>query len=119
MDPQALPAKCSASCSVKGGTPECCIVTLLRGSSDCTILSDFPSFLTTQNHRDRYEEFEGSNTPASIFCCMSRQTSLYIPGGIGMFRCTQGVCGTTGMSTGGKKSSLKCPLSVSFQAKAS
>ena len=66
MDPQALPAKCSASCSVKGGTPECCIVTLLRGSSDCTILSDFPSFLTMQNHRDRYEEFEGSNTPASI-----------------------------------------------------
>ena len=35
------------------------IVTLLRGSSDCTMHSDFPSFLTTQNHRDLYNELDG------------------------------------------------------------
>ena len=33
----AWPAKCSASCSVKGGMPECQIVTALSGSRDCTI----------------------------------------------------------------------------------
>src|SRR5277367_180930 len=48
---QARPAKCSASCSVKGGTPECAMVTWLRGSRDCTIQSDLPSFLTTQNQQ--------------------------------------------------------------------
>ena len=35
-----------------------------------------------------------------------------------MFFLTQGVCGTTGKSTGGKKSVRKLPRSESFQAKA-
>ena len=115
----ALPANCSASCSVNGGTPECAIVTWFNGSRDWTIRSDFPSFFTTTNHLERYDEFDGSNTPASILSFTSRQTSLYSPGGIGIFRCTHGVCGTTGMSTGGKKSSRKCPHSDVSQAKPS
>ena len=67
MLPQARPAKCSANCSVYGGTPECCMVTSFSGSSDCTILSDLPSFLTTQNHLDLYEEFDGSKVSAFSF----------------------------------------------------
>jgi hypothetical protein len=52
---------------------------------------DFPSFFGTQNHRDLYEELEGSNTPASIFRFNAAHTSSYIPGGIGMFFSTHGV----------------------------
>ena len=48
---------------------------------------------------------------------MILHTSSYIPGGMGIFRSTQGVCGTTGMITGGKKSSRNRPRSESFQAK--
>ena len=36
-----------------------------------------------------------------------------------MLRTTHGLCGTTGISTGGKKSSRKCPRSESFHAKPS
>ena len=79
---------------------------------------DFPSFFTMQNHCDRYDELDGSKTPALIFLLISAQTSSCIPGGIGMFRKTQGVCGTTGISIGGKKSSLKWPRSESSHANA-
>ena len=47
--------------------------------------SDFPSFLATQNHRDLYDELDGSNTPASIFRLIIAHTSSYILGGIGIF----------------------------------
>ena len=63
---QACPAKCSANCSIKGGTPECRIVTTLSGSKDCTMWRQVLSFFTMQNHHDWYEELDGSNTPASI-----------------------------------------------------
>src|ERR1700690_3436471 len=57
--------------------------------------------------------------PASIFLRTILQTSSYMPGGIGIFFSTQGVCGTTGKSIGGKKSVLKLPRSESSQAKPS
>ena len=86
IPPQARPAKCSPIWLVNGVTPACLMVTWLRGSRLWTIWSDFPSFLMTQNQHDRYEEFEGSYTPASILTLMSQQTSSYIPGRIGMLR---------------------------------
>src|SRR5271156_1304605 len=116
---QDRPANCSASCSVYGGTPECAIVTSFKGSKDCTIRSDFPSFLITTNHRERKDEFEGSNTPASIFSFTNRQSSVNRPGGIGIFLWTHGLCGITGISIGGKKSSRKCPRSHDSHAKPS
>ena len=63
---QACPAKCSVSCSVKGGMPECQIVIALSGSKDCTMRREVLSFFTTQNHHDRYKELDGLNTPALI-----------------------------------------------------
>ena len=47
---------------------------------------------------------------------MILQTSSKIPGGIGIFFSTQGVCGTTGISTGGQYS-LNFPLSAAVHAK--
>ena len=73
--PQARPAKRSVMWSGIGGTPLCCIVIRLRGSSECTIRS-FPSFLSTQNQRERYEALEGSYTPEAIFLRMISSTSL-------------------------------------------
>lgn len=69
-------------------------------------MRSFPSFLT-QNHLERYDEFDGSVTPASILRCNTSHTCSWMPGGIGIFRCAQGLCGTTGISMGGKKSSLR------------
>ena len=43
------------------------MVTALRGSKLCTSRRLFPSFFNTQNHRERYDELDGSYTPASIF----------------------------------------------------
>jgi len=48
---------------------------------------------------------------------MILQTSSYIPGGISMLQRTHGLCSTTGIMTGGKKSSQKRPLCESSQAK--
>ena len=42
-----------------------------------------------------------------------------MPGRIGILCSTHGLCGTTGMSIGEKKSSQKCPRLVSSQAKPS
>jgi hypothetical protein len=47
------------------------------------------------------------------------QSLSYMPEEIGILRWIQDLCGTTGMLTGEKKSSLKCPLSEACQAKAS
>ncbi len=116
IPPQALPAKCAANSSVAGGRPECAIVTAFNGSRLCTSHKLFPSFFNTQNHLERYDELEGSYTPAPILVLIILHTSWYIGAGIGIFLSTQGVCGTTGMSTGRKKSSWKCPHSESSQA---
>src|SRR5215510_12746997 len=92
------------------------MVTLLSGSRLWTGRSDFPSFLRTQNHRKRYEELEGSYTPASNLVRIILHTSSKSPGGIGIFFSTQGICSTTGKSIGGKKSVRKLPRSVSSHA---
>src|SRR6202008_3940090 len=67
MLPHVRPAKCSPIWSVKGVTPACFIVTWFSGSRLCTMRNNLPSFLTTQNHLDRYDEFDGSYTPATSF----------------------------------------------------
>eukprot|EP00064_Thunnus_orientalis_P025718 superscaffoldBa00013780_g26131 len=82
VPPQALPANASANSSVAGGKPECAIVTAFNGSKLWTNRSFLPSFLTTQNQRDLYDEFEGSYTPESSLFFIIAQTSLKIPGGI-------------------------------------
>lgn len=94
------------------------MVTLFSGSRLCTIRR-LPSFFSTQNHLDLYDEFEGSYTPASIFLLISAVISLYSPGGIGKFFSTQGVCGTTGILTGGNISRRNQPHSGSVHAKPS
>src|SRR5215510_608985 len=90
------------------------MVTLLRGSRLWTGRSDFPSFLRMQNHHERYEELDGSYTPASNLVQIILHTSLKSPGGIGIFFSTQGICSTTGKSIGGKKSVRKLTRSVSY-----
>jgi hypothetical protein len=67
--------------------------------------------IVAQSFVVRYEEFDGSKTPASILSLTSRHSLSYSPGGIGMLCCTHGLCGITGISIGGKKSSQKCPCS--------
>src|ERR1044071_3611998 len=119
IPPHARPLKCSARESAAGGQPKCAMVTALSGSKLCTILKDTPSFFVTVNQRDWYDKLDGSYVPALIFVAIKSQTFSYIPGGMGIFFNTHGVCSTTGMSTGGKKSVRKFPLSVSSQAKAS
>ncbi len=114
---QDLPAKCSASLSVAGGTPKCFIVTVFKGSRLYMSRRLLLSFLMMQNQHEQYEEFEGSYMPACIFVRMILQTSSNIPGGIGIFFCTQGVCSIIGIVMGRKYSSLNAPLSVSSQAK--
>ena len=52
IPPQVLPAKYIASSSVASGSPECAMVTLLRGSRLCTMRRLFPSFFITQNYRE-------------------------------------------------------------------
>lgn len=47
-----------------------------RGSSECMMHSDFLSFLTTVNHCDRYEELDGSYTPAIILHLIRSHTFL-------------------------------------------
>ena len=116
---QACPAKCSASCSIKGDAPECRIVTALSGSKDCMMQREVLSFFTMQNHCDQYKELDDLNMPASILSWISLHTSLWSTGGMGMLRCTQGVCGMMGIFIGGKYSSIKCPLSNDSHANAS
>src|SRR5882672_3201022 len=114
-----LPAKCSTSCSTIGGTALSLMVTAFNGSRLWTIRRDFPSFLRTQNHRDRYEELEGSYTFELIFSLMILITLSYIPGGIGMFLRAHGMCSMVGTTIGSNHSSPNIPFSISFQAKAS
>jgi hypothetical protein len=89
-----------------------------NGSKLWTSRRELEAFLRTQNHRNQYEEFEGSYTPAASFFRITAQTSSYIPGGIGMFLSMKGVWGITGMSIGGKKSGRKLPHSELSHANA-
>src|SRR3954454_2802466 len=83
------------------------------------IRSNFPSFLVTQNQRDLYDAFDSSYTPTTIFSLRIRMTSLYIPGGIGMFLWAHGMCSIVGMTIRSKYASLRQPFSVSSHANAS
>src|SRR4051812_37976152 len=114
----ARPPKLLARVSMKGGEAESRMVTPLSGWRSWT-MQRLLSFFATVNQRDRYDELDGSYVPEAIFLRTMSSTWSYIPGGIGMLLRCQGVCATTGILTGGKKSSLNVPLCVLFHAKPS
>ena len=73
-------------------------------------MRSFPFFFRMVNQRDQYDELEGSYVPDAILSRMILMTSLYMPGGIGMFLSAHGMCWITGILRGGKKSSQKRPF---------
>src|SRR5271163_4523793 len=75
-----------------------------NGCRSCTIRSDLPSFFNTQNHRDRYDEFDGWHIPELILSLIISTTLSWMPGGMGIFLSTQGMCSIVGMTTGSKYS---------------